>query len=176
MSCEQPHHLLRSLLCPGILTAETWDDPGWMLLPSMSPRITANQHSWLKADEHLSMHLSALQRMRPWSRTLISKYSTRGRHCCMASQAACLQVARSMARNMASPLGTDTNVWRCLYLSPCKGRQADSAKWLAACQLHKPIWTVFFLYILISLVLLPLAWGLHSSWWHIEYITVFKSQ
>lgn len=69
------------------------------------------------------MHLSALQRMRPWSRNLISKYSTQGRHCCMAGQAASLEMAHSMATNMASALGTDANVWRCLYLSSCKGRK-----------------------------------------------------
>lgn len=101
VSCEQPHLLLQSLLRPGIPAAETWDDPGWTRLPSVPPRIAANQHSWLGADEHLSMHLSALQRMRPSSRNLISKYSTQGRHCCMASHAARLEMARSLASNMA---------------------------------------------------------------------------
>lgn len=38
----------------------------------------------------------------------------------MASQAVSLEMARSMASNVASALGTDTNVWRCLYLSSCK--------------------------------------------------------
>lgn len=87
------------------------------------PRIHLNQHSWLGADEHLSMHLSALQRTRPWSRNLISKYSAQGRHCCMDGQAVSLEMARSMSSNMASALGTAASIWRCLHLSSCKGRK-----------------------------------------------------
>lgn len=91
-----------------------------MLLPSTPPRIEGNQHSCLAADEHLSMHLSALQRRRPWSRNLISKYSTEGRRCCTASWAASLEMARSKASNVASALGVGTDFQRCLYLSSCK--------------------------------------------------------
>lgn len=39
VSCEQPHLLSQPLLCPGILVAETWEDPGRTLLPSMPPRV-----------------------------------------------------------------------------------------------------------------------------------------
>lgn len=122
--CKHSHLLpLPPLVCPGFLEAEAWHDPGWMLLSFVPPRIHSNQHSWLGADEHLSMHLSALQRTRPWSRNLISKYSTQGRHCCMAGQAVSLEMARSMSSNMASATGTATSIWRCLHLSSCKGRK-----------------------------------------------------
>lgn len=113
----------QTVLCPGFLAAETWHDPGWMLLSFVPPRIRSNQHSWLGADEHLSMHLSALQRMRPWSRNLISKYSTQGRHCCMAGQAVSLEMACSTSSNVAPALGTATSIWRCLHLSSSKGRK-----------------------------------------------------
>lgn len=39
----------------------------------------------------------------------------------MTSQAVSLEMACSMASNMASALGTDTGVWRCSHLSSCKG-------------------------------------------------------
>lgn len=175
-SCEQPRLLPQPLLRPGILAAETWDDPGWTLLPSVPPRVDANQHSWLRADEHLGMHLSSLQRTRPWSGNLISKYSTQGRHCCMASQAVSLEMACSMAGNMASALGADTKVWRCLYLSSCKGRKLRQTvrNGLQPANSINQFELFFFLYL--YYVLLPPAWGLLSSWWHIEYITVLKSQ
>ena len=84
---------------------------------SMPPKITANQHSWLWEDEYLNMHLSPSQRKSPWSRKLFSKYRTPGRHCCVASQAASLEMAHSTASDTASALGTNAHVWRCLYLS-----------------------------------------------------------
>lgn len=108
------------LLCPGILAAKTWVERCFSPRHRES-RIEGNQHSCLTADEHLSMHLSALQRTRPWSRNLISRYSTEGRRCCTGSWVVSLEMERSKASNVASALGAGTDFWRCLYLSSCKG-------------------------------------------------------
>lgn len=167
---NNPVSSLSPLFCPEILSSKTCDSPSWATKNHSKSAFLALRR-W--AFKHA---LQCFTKDEALDQKALSKHSTQGRHCCMDSRAASLETSHGMASNMASALGTHNYCLEVLIPQLMQGQKtkADSAKWLAACQLHISIWTVFFLYLYYAL--LPLAWGLILSWWHIEHITVLKSQ
>lgn len=120
-SHEQPCVLTQSIFCPEILSSKTCDSPSWALL-----RATKNhsKSAFLAVGRQAFRHaLKCFTKDETLEQKALSKHSTQGRHCCTDSRAASYETAHGMASNMASALGTNTDVWRCPYLSSCKGRK-----------------------------------------------------
>lgn len=114
---NNPVSSLSPLFCPEILSSKTCDSPSWATKNYSKSAFLALRR-W--AFKHA---LQCFTKDEALDQKALSKHSTQGRHCCMDSRAASLETSHGMASNMASALGTHTTVWRCSYLSSCKGRK-----------------------------------------------------